>query len=359
MSTFSCDVVQLEIEKHPDADSLELAKIGDYRAVVPKNMFHSGDLGVYIPEGAVLPDPVIEKLGLTGKLSGRNKNRVKAIKLRGVLSQGLVYPIKDDTLDLPDGKTVPVKLGDDVSSELGIKKYVPEIPEGMNGVIFNFEIENALSFDVEDLKKYPDLFREGESVEITEKIHGSFCGLIIFPPDMALAFSNNLVSGRIAVFSKEIGSKGLAFMNNDLNRKNVYLRAIRPLADNLLKSFGNSEKPVYVIGEVFGKGVQDLTYGKDLSFRWFDIAIKEHGQFVWNQGSLVAKMTNIAEKTPVLYVGPFSKTLVENLTNGKESVSGSGVHMREGVVIRSLESRKMLKSVSEDYLLRKGGTEFN
>ena len=109
----------------------------------------------------------------------------------------------------------------------------------------------------------------------------------------------------------------------------------------------------------FGKGVQDLSYGGSLSFRWFDIATKEHGQFVWNPESLVTKMTKIAEKTPVLYVGPFSKAVVEELTSGKESVSGSEVHMREGVVIRAIGDRKILKSVSEECLLRKGGTEFN
>ncbi len=110
MSSLSCDVVKLDIEPHPDADALDLARIGDYRAVVAKGMFKSGDMAVYIPEASVLPGPVIEKLGLVGRLAGSNKNRVKAIKLRGVLSQGLVYPIKNNTLELPDGNTISSSL---------------------------------------------------------------------------------------------------------------------------------------------------------------------------------------------------------------------------------------------------------
>jgi len=57
---------------------------------------------------------------------------------------------------------------------------------------------------------------------------------------------------------------------------------------------------------------------------------------------------------------------MEEYTDGKESVSGKGVHIREGVVIRpSIEryeyklGRVQLKSISEKYLLRKNATEYN
>ncbi len=57
---------------------------------------------------------------------------------------------------------------------------------------------------------------------------------------------------------------------------------------------------------------------------------------------------------------------VEQLTNGKEAVSGEEANIREGVVIRPTEERRelelgrvILKSVSEKYLLRKNATEFN
>ena len=53
-------------------------------------------------------------------------------------------------------------------------------------------------------------------------------------------------------------------------------------------------------------------------------------------------------------------------TDGRETISGRGLHIREGVVVRPCAERRhealgrvQLKSVSERYLLRKGGTEYN
>ena len=72
------------------------------------------------------------------------------------------------------------------------------------------------------------------------------------------------------------------------------------------------------------------------------------------------------DTVPVLYSGPYSKEVVDELTNGKETVSGKELHMREGIVIRPFNERRdddigrvILKSVSDAYLLRKGGTEHN
>ena len=92
MSEFEVKTYPVIIERHPDADLLELARIGDYYSIVLKGQFQTGDTCAYIPEASVIPDNLIAKMGLEGKLAGRAHNRVKAIKLRGVLSQGLVYP---------------------------------------------------------------------------------------------------------------------------------------------------------------------------------------------------------------------------------------------------------------------------
>src|SRR5271156_5459950 len=97
MATFEVKVYKLKIEVHPNADALELAVVGDYRSCVRKGDFKTGDLGVYIPEGSIVPKWIVASLGLTGKLAGPDDNRVKAIKLRGILSQGLILPVKQIT----------------------------------------------------------------------------------------------------------------------------------------------------------------------------------------------------------------------------------------------------------------------
>lgn len=57
---------------------------------------------------------------------------------------------------------------------------------------------------------------------------------------------------------------------------------------------------------------------------------------------------------------------MEEFTSGKETISGNETNIREGIVIKPIFERVdfslgrvVLKSVSEEYLLRKGGTEFN
>lgn len=66
------------------------------------------------------------------------------------------------------------------------------------------------------------------------------------------------------------------------------------------------------------------------------------------------------ERVPVLYVGEFNKEVLEEYTNGFETISGTESHIREGIVIKPLKERYehglgrvLLKSISEHYLLRK------
>ena len=132
--------------------------------------------------------------------------------------------------------------------------------------------------------------------------------------------------------------------------------------------------PFYILGEIFGKGVQDLHYGLNKpSFRIFDVYVgqPEQGRYL-SQNELIDFANDEEVMTPlvpVLYVGDYSKEIVDHYTNGTECVSGdlNTNQIREGIVIKpALERRDeelgrvILKSVSEDYLLRKGNvTEYN
>lgn len=157
MAEFEAKVYKLEIEEHPNADVLELAKVGDYRSIVRKGDFKTGDLGVYIPEAAICPEWLIQQLGLEGRLAGKTKNRVKAVKLRGILSQGLIYPLIHDIdpegndlysmLYSKDGTMVyelNLEVGQDVTELLGLKKYEPPIPVHMAGEVFNADRKSVV-----------------------------------------------------------------------------------------------------------------------------------------------------------------------------------------------------------------------
>src|SRR5574343_263710 len=94
MSKFEVKVIKIDaIEAIPEADAIELVRVNDYRSVVRKGQFKVGDIAVYIPEGAILPQWLLEHMNLVGKLAGSGKNRVKAIKLRSTLSQGILVKL--------------------------------------------------------------------------------------------------------------------------------------------------------------------------------------------------------------------------------------------------------------------------
>lgn len=354
MSTLRVTAEVLSVHEHPGADALELAQVGLYRAVVAKGAYRTGEVAIYIPEQAVLPAGLIEELGLTGRLAGSGADRVKAIRLRGEVSQGIVCrPKALAGVDL----TRAAAEGTDFAERLGITKWVPPIPPTMNG-----EIESAPNLlrwvDIENIQRYPGIFEPGEPVVLTEKLHGSAC-LLTYTAD----------EGRVFVSSKGFGAKSLALREDP---RNLYWRAIRghgvaEAAERLAKRLG--ARRVGIFGEVYGAGVQDLGYGADgrretLGYAVFDVSAEIDGEVQWLDpaGLLHGELPLV----PQLYEGPYDIERVLELASGRETVSGRELHLREGVVIRpAVErrspvtgSRAIAKAVSPAYLTRKGGTEF-
>lgn len=370
MSTFTVTVLPIKVEAHTNADALEVARIGDYRSIVRKGEFRDGDLVAYIPEGSVLPQDLIAELGLTGKLAGSNSDRVKAVKLRGVLSQGLCVPARKGW-----------RKGQDVAAELGIFKYEPVVPAGFQGELMSVGGHRTIKYDIENFKRYPDVIKDGEPVVFTEKCHGTFAMFAVMDTSMKLTASRDdegyedHEEARLIVASKGVAQRGLAFkINSEANASNLYVRTARhlDLVPSIEEVFG-LERSVFIMGEIFGAGVQDLSYGlKVAEFRIFDIYVGNpgDGKFL-NDVELDQACVDLdIPRVPVLYRGPFSKEVMDLHTNGKETISGKETHVREGIVIRPQVERQcdaglpcwdrvQLKSVSEGYLLRKGNvTEF-
>ena len=383
MSTFTVSVKRIRaIEPHPNADAIEFAVVDGYRSIVKKSEFKQGDLVAYIPEASVLPVWLLKTLNFwdfekdVGKLNGKEGNRVKAIKLRGQLSQGICYPVVQDgsgkgqvVVGIAPGVYHDVSEGEDIAELLGVTKYEPPIPVEMAGEVFNAGQALTLGFDVENWKSYPGILQEGEDVVFTEKLHGTCTIVAVLPykdahPE-AFGEKNNIL-----IFSKGIGAKGLALKNNEKNKDNLYVRSTRALVariDELQRTLvADLEAPQFILGETFGPGVQDLSYGKEVGFRVFAMAKGYRGaQCYENWDCITGKhATKFGFDTvPVLYRGPFSEAVMKEHTDGKTTLDAQ--HIREGIVMVSAVERYdvsigrvCLKSVSSDYLTRKGGTEY-
>lgn len=353
MATLRVTAERLTVHPHDNADALELAQVGLYRAVVAKGRYRTGDWAIYIPESAILPDELIDELGLTGRLAGSAQNRVKAVRLRGELSQGIVC--------LPKAVEADLSLaGDhDFAGELGITKWIPPIPVHMSG-----QIDPAPDLirwiEIEDIKRFPTMFEPDEPVIATEKVHGSCC-LLTATPDEAF------------VSSKGFGGKNLALRHDP---KNLYWRAIE--AYNVVKAarwmidkYGAER--VGVFGEVFGRGVQDLGYGANgqgalPGYAVFDVAVVVNGVKRWLDPDELTDLVRDLELpvVPVLYRGPYDEAKLFELATGRESISGTEAHLREGLVVRPERdrhsaitgNRAIAKFISPAYLTRKGGTEY-
>lgn len=362
MSSFEVTAEQLVVHPHPNADRLELAQVGLYRAVVAKGQFTTGDYAVYIPEQAVVPAPLIEELGLTGKLAGGKRDRVKTVRLRGEISQGIVcLPAQLHEVDLARAATDRT----DFAETLGIIKWVPPVPVSMSG-----QVESAPELirwlDLEHIKRFPDIFAPGEPVVATEKIHGTAC-LLTYVRE----------TDQLWVSSKGVGAQSLALMPAE---GNLYWRAVtrHGLAEAARKLCAALDLTrIGLFGEVYGAGVQDLHYGASagqddtLGYAMYDIAVEANGAPVrWLDhaeiGATLADLGIELPRVPVLYEGPYDSAELLRLAEGAETVTGSGTHLREGLVVRTaverysavLGGRAIGKIVSAGYLLRDNGTEY-
>lgn len=195
-------------------------------------------------------------------------------------------------------------------------------------------------------------------------------GQIIAPNDTVE--SNNGNAGR-AEFQLMCGSHDVRRKEFDAKgKRSKYWEALTPEIINLLTEIADVENNVVVFGEIFGAGIQDMTYGcHDQRVRAFDIAV--NGKYLdYDEQERLFNEFGV-EMVPVLYRGPFSVEKVRELTDGPttmcEPEKAGKFAGREGVVIRPVKERYssdlpnygrvIFKSVSVDYLSRKGGTEYH
>ncbi len=362
MTAFEVAVVLLDsVEEHPNADRLELARVGGYRSVVPKGKYQAGERVAYIPENAIVPEDLLRSMGLwdgdagKGRLGGKKGDRVRPVRLRGEISQGLVFRPSDEAA-----------VGDDLAAAYGIAKYEPKLPTTMSGQVANVG-GFLVSYDIENIKKYPDVFVPGEMVVVTEKLHGSYACFSYIPPPDSASLPAHLPNGSVLVASKGLGAKGLAFKDVEDNKNNLYLRTWR----EQLRDTGvwrrveeSAQGPVHIMAEIFGRGVQDLHYGLARpSLRVFDVFLGPPATGSFLGYDALCRTTDAwgVDRVPELAVAPFSEDLIEEHRDGPDTVSGS--HMREGIVITPREEREdrrlhrdrvKLKAVSPDYLFRRG-----
>lgn len=194
---YLAEVVRIEkLEKHPNADKLQIAVI-NYNRVITGLSAKEGDIYVYFPlESAIDKDYLSWSNSFEDKTMNHNSEekgffnkhgRVRAVKLRGELSEGYIVPASDLSSYL---KTIISEYDvgtqfDSFGDKLLVQKYVPYSKPNLHTGLGSGErpknkIKDVLvdgQFNFYDptahLKKNIHEFDLDDDVVITQKLHGS------------------------------------------------------------------------------------------------------------------------------------------------------------------------------------------
>lgn len=325
----------------PGADNIEVARIDGWNVVVRKGEFKAGDLCVYCEIDSLLPGrPEFEFMR-------PRRFRVKTIKLRGQISQGLVFPLdiipeykqdlEQDELEFypwPD----KYKEGDDVSEVLGIIKWEPQLPASLAGHTMRTFPGFLPKTDEERVQNLGNVIeaRKGTECYMTEKLHGTSITCYI----------------RDGVF-------GVCSRNNEKKDEEgctYWATAKKEKIEEKLRAIGLEN--VACQGELCGPGINKNTLGlKEHEIFIFDFFNVDRYRY-FDPEVFVKRAQEIGFKlVPILKVGFILDHTVDELVemvNGMKTVFPSGKNA-EGVVIRALSEsntdRLSFKVINNAFLI--------
>ena len=316
MSSHKAKIVMItNIIQHPNADNLSIIMIDDFQVIVRTDDWKLGDLALYVEPDSIVPD-IPEFAFLNGN------RRIKARKLCGEWSIGLLVPAPPEA-----------KLGDDYMDQLGITHYEPEIRGHFSTGGDNIEAPPGFYpiYDIENFRKYPDIFQDGEEVIVTEKTHGASSKFV--------CVGDQIYCGSRKHWKKE-------------DPNNLWWKALNQC--EVLEAWLRHHQNLAVYGEVFG-AVQNLKYGArsgEIKFAAFDILQGNQ----WLDFDAAHVLGAPLPWVPLIYRGPFNKDKILAFAEG-DSIYPGAQHHREGVVIKPVYERTnceigrvQLKVVGNRYL---------
>jgi len=177
----------VKIYPHPNADSLEIAQVIGWKAIVKKGEYKEGDIIAFIFPDSTLPDrPHFS-------FYNSKSNRVKTIKLRGFMSQGIIENLERI------GYAGLVEIGKDIHEELGIIKWeAPQPNDNSARGLLPFGIPKTDESNYQNLRELPF----GELVDVTHKIDGQSASYFVKVEDGELVDKG--VMGRTLCFKSEV-----------------------------------------------------------------------------------------------------------------------------------------------------------
>lgn len=350
------EVIDVVLEPHPNADTLSLQRLptGDW-CVVKTEQWQGISKGVWIYPDGLVDTKRPQFAFLADKANADGWYRVRAANLRSIRSYGLMVPYTGEDLDIrhwnpPEPREEPLT----VTTKSG--KKIAGDPNPIKGP----QLEK---YDLESGKKlWKTTFAENEEVEITEKLHGSNCGVMLHDGRLLVRSRNEWKHEKTNLTVESLLRKESSLSREEAEEIIAKLESGPPM-NHFWKAFRNNpalEKwcrryPEHVLyGEVYGNSVQGgFPYDSPnaLKFRWFDVYSMALGRMLTCAERESMDFTGVP-RVPVLYRGKFDLDMVQELAEGMSTLNNKTI--REGVVVESVATGKKLKWVGFGYLSRKG-----
>lgn len=322
----------VNIEPIDGADNIVCATVDGWKLVTQKsNNFQIGDLVIYFEIDSFLP--VTEKFEFLRKSSYRKMGdeegfRIKTIKLRGQVSQGLILPLTEFDITNPEE-------GLDLTETLRVKKWDPPLPTQLAGTAKGNFPSFLVKTDQERVQNiYKNLQYINDEFEVTLKLDGS----------SVTVYYNN-------------GEYGVCSRNLDLKETegNTFWDTVRRI--KLIESLQALGKNIAIQGELMGPGVQGNRENlKTHSIFVFDIIDIDNQRYLTPEQryDMIAELNcGLLEQVPFIdWISLDKFTSVDDYLNYADRESM--VHpIAEGVVFKSRNNPRIsFKAINNKFLLK-------
>jgi RNA ligase (TIGR02306 family) len=345
-----------EIRPIEGADAIEAVRVDGWWVVAKKGEYSVGQLAVYLEIDSWVPDsiaPFLTKPGQEPKeFEGVKGQRLRTVKLRGQISQGLLLPLSVLAIQTDSGSYVGQWEGfegHDVTERLGILKWERPLPAQLAGMAkgnFPSFIPKTDQPRVQNCGRQLDSFISDHTWEITEKLDGS---------------SMTVYVNHSQTDEEGAPCHGVCSRNLDLkfDENNSFWQAT--LKERILEKIKDTGLSIAIQGELIGEGIQGNSYKiQGRQFFCFDIWDIESQRYLMPEDRRrlcselgINHVPVIAESLPLNSLGLSDVDSILSFSEGKSSVGSKPE--REGFVFKSNKDHDVsFKAISNKWLLKGG-----
>ncbi len=327
------------------ADKIEVATVLGWKVVVKKNEFKVGDEVVYLEIDSWVPfelAPFLSKGAEPREFEGIKGCRLKTVRLRGQVSQGLILPLS--IIPKSYGLDFKSAVGEDLTDFLNIKKWEAPVPAQLGGLVKGNFPSFIQKTDEERLQSNPEYLNICKNMTLRgrEKLDGSSCTI----------YYNN-------------GDFGVCSRNLDLTESadNSFWKIAHKY--DLKTKMSALKRNIAIQGELVGPGVQGNKYALNtIKYFMFSVFCIDTQEYLSDLEMTELAMQLDIECCPQYYDIKIDESItVDTLLMLAEGKSFLNLNQeREGIVWRPLSNDKnpktgeriSFKTISNKFLLSGG-----